>query len=578
MKNRTALSLAISLVMACPTALQALGLGELHSSSQLNQPLRAKIDLLSTSASQANKLKVRLASADVFRRVGIDRPAYLDNLRFTPTVSNGKPIIRVTSNTPISEPFLNFLLEVSWPQGQLLKEYTVLLDPPVLLQSGNVTADNSASVRAEPRPATRANQRQVAEQQRLEQQRQQQIRIQQQQRQRQQQAVTVEQRRARAQQELFEAQARSVLNERTSIASTTTVRKRATPTHSRSKYRVRRGDTMLKVATKLRYRGVSTSQMMIALFRANPHAFSNGNVNNLKSGVLLSRPSKNSVNQITSNESKQLILQHFAQWKKYRSGVANNTVAQKNIKASSRRSEPVQPKRSTDNNDQASLKVAGRTGAKPIDQAAEQQATGALQQKVFLAQEALASSRSENAELTSRVSRLEAIIRKKDRLINLKNDRLAKLQLQLSGASQVTEPEDLVNQVANEADQASNRIIRTEEEPSGNIANDLAKNTLKTEPEKVSSPFLNEEEKSGEGILGFLSSPLVASIGGGSLLALLFGWLLMRRSRNSIQDVGASIDDEFFNDELDNDSHDNQLDNYIDDADHKTIVDDSFED
>ncbi|HPQ96159.1 MAG TPA: hypothetical protein PLN94_11290, partial [Thiolinea sp.] len=123
--KKQALSLAVVVAGAYPVVSNALSLGDIESNSNLNQPLRAKIQLLSASPQEANQLQVRIAPQSVFNRVGIERPRYLDNLRFTSLVENGKPVILITSDTPITEPFVNFLVEVSWPQGQLLKEYTV---------------------------------------------------------------------------------------------------------------------------------------------------------------------------------------------------------------------------------------------------------------------------------------------------------------------------------------------------------------------------------------------------------------------------------------------------------------------
>ena len=90
-------------------------------------------------------------------------------------MENGKPVILVSSSQPVKEPFINFLLEVSWPKGQLLKEYTVLLDPPVLMQPGTSIASNTVGVRPDPSQRTQAQTQQqaaAAQQQRQQQQRQ----------------------------------------------------------------------------------------------------------------------------------------------------------------------------------------------------------------------------------------------------------------------------------------------------------------------------------------------------------------------------------------------------------------------
>ena len=117
--KKQALSIAVMIAGAYPAASNALSLGDIESNSNLNQPLRAKIELLAAGVQDAKQLQVRLAPASVFNRVGIERPAFLDSLRFSTSVQNGKPVILVSSDRPITEPFVNFLLEVSWPQGQL---------------------------------------------------------------------------------------------------------------------------------------------------------------------------------------------------------------------------------------------------------------------------------------------------------------------------------------------------------------------------------------------------------------------------------------------------------------------------
>ena len=110
----------------------AVGLGEISTYSALNQPLNAQIEMVSTSPDEVGGITVKLAPESVFEQVGITRSPVLNHLRFKPAVVNGTPVIKVSSDRPIQEPFVNFIVEVSWPKGKLLREYTVLLDPPVL--------------------------------------------------------------------------------------------------------------------------------------------------------------------------------------------------------------------------------------------------------------------------------------------------------------------------------------------------------------------------------------------------------------------------------------------------------------
>ena len=108
----------------------ALGLGEITLHSALNQPLRADIALLDATGLEENELSVSLATADEFSRAGVDRVVFLNNLRFTPILRGSRRLIQVTSSKPVSEPFLNFLVQLNRPNGRLLREYTVLIDPP----------------------------------------------------------------------------------------------------------------------------------------------------------------------------------------------------------------------------------------------------------------------------------------------------------------------------------------------------------------------------------------------------------------------------------------------------------------
>ncbi|WP_433739324.1 type IV pilus assembly protein FimV [Pseudomonas putida] len=108
----------------------ALGLGEITLHSALNQPLRADIALLDVAGLEEGELSVSLASADEFSRAGVERVFFLNDLKFTPVLRGNRNLIQVTSTKPVNEPFLNFLVQLNQPNGRLLREYTVLIDPP----------------------------------------------------------------------------------------------------------------------------------------------------------------------------------------------------------------------------------------------------------------------------------------------------------------------------------------------------------------------------------------------------------------------------------------------------------------
>ena len=129
----------------------ALGLGEITLHSALNQPLRADIALVDVAGISEGDLSASLASPDDFSRAGVERVFFLNNLRFTPFLRGERSFIRVTSSKPVEEPFLNFLVQLNQPNGRLLREYTVLLDPPG--SPGIVPERDEPSTAAQPAPS-----------------------------------------------------------------------------------------------------------------------------------------------------------------------------------------------------------------------------------------------------------------------------------------------------------------------------------------------------------------------------------------------------------------------------------------
>ena len=123
----------------------ALGLGEIQVNSTLNQQLDARIDLISATPEDADVMIVKLASREEFIKANLDRPQQLSSLRFKALVEGGRVYIKVMSPKPVIEPSLNFLLEVDWPQGHLVRQYTILLDPPASMRK-------KAKQKAEPAP------------------------------------------------------------------------------------------------------------------------------------------------------------------------------------------------------------------------------------------------------------------------------------------------------------------------------------------------------------------------------------------------------------------------------------------
>jgi pilus assembly protein FimV len=125
-------SRAVALLLALPSAAFALGLGDVHLLSPLNAPLNAEIELIDVAPDEVSTVQAQLASRDTFARYGLDWPAYLGGVQVrTERTADGRQIIHLKSTDPISEPFVTLLVEVNWSHGHLVREYTMLLDPPV---------------------------------------------------------------------------------------------------------------------------------------------------------------------------------------------------------------------------------------------------------------------------------------------------------------------------------------------------------------------------------------------------------------------------------------------------------------
>src|SRR6202043_382314 len=132
-----------------PSLSWALGLGEIHLNSALNEPMNAEIDLIAAAPDELTALRAPLASREAFTRYGIDKPPFLATVTFkVGKAKDGRDVLWARSTDSIPEPFVTFLVEVNWARGRLMREYTVLLDPPVYTPGER--ASSAAPVTAPP--------------------------------------------------------------------------------------------------------------------------------------------------------------------------------------------------------------------------------------------------------------------------------------------------------------------------------------------------------------------------------------------------------------------------------------------
>src|SRR5947207_15149429 len=138
---------ALALLLALPSAALALGLGDIRLLSPLNAPLDAEVELVDVAPDEANTVQAQLASREIFARYGLDWPAYLAGVQVRSVrTPDGRQMLKLRSTEAISEPFITLLLEVNWSRGHLVREYTMLLDPPVYTPGGPSVVSAPVSV------------------------------------------------------------------------------------------------------------------------------------------------------------------------------------------------------------------------------------------------------------------------------------------------------------------------------------------------------------------------------------------------------------------------------------------------
>jgi len=293
------LTAAVASAMVLLSSAHAAGLGKLTVLSALGQPLRAEIELTSVSPEEAAGLAAKLASPDAFRTANIEFNPALLSLRFNVEQRGARQFIRVTSSQPLNEPFVDLLLELSWNNGRLVREYTFLLDPAELrnTQSAQVAPLDNRAPAARPRAD----------------------------------ASTPAQANAQSGAQSSETAQEPAERGRRSRAAADEGDAVRTPNASR--YRVKPGDSLSRIAGQLKPADVSLDMMLVALYRANPDAFAGNNMNRLKSGRILSVPGSDAVHAIGEDDAHGTVVAHAADFNAYRNKLAGQVGASEPVKA-----------------------------------------------------------------------------------------------------------------------------------------------------------------------------------------------------------------------------------------------------
>ncbi|HEV7358055.1 MAG TPA: FimV/HubP family polar landmark protein, partial [Steroidobacteraceae bacterium] len=294
--------------LLCPTLSWALGLGEIHLNSALNEPMNAEIDLIAAGPDELGALRAALAPKDAFTRYGIDKPPFLSTLTFKVGKSkDGRDVLLVRSTESIPEPFVTFLVEVNWARGRLMREYTVLLDPPVYTpgerasSAAPVAAATTTAPAAAAPPRTRAAPAAASP------------------------APTPDAsataptppktRSSRAGRPASRASsAGNAATSPTASSGPSPSGETAAPAGDGT-YRVAQGDTLTKIARSLHAASRNDmDQTMIAMYRANPDAFG-GNINILRRGSVLRVPGGDEIAAMNQSEATSEVHRQMEAWR-----------------------------------------------------------------------------------------------------------------------------------------------------------------------------------------------------------------------------------------------------------------------
>lgn len=456
-KRRVSLSVMAAIGMFAPINLYAFGLGPITLHSALNQPFDAEIEVTSLRESEKGNLEVRLASVADFERASLDRNFLLTQFDFEVIERGDGAIVRITTNAPVREPFLDFLLSASAGEGRLIRSYTVLLDPPTEIYQRRTQTSPATSSSSPTEAAPTSAQPQT----------------------------------------------------RSAPASAQTP-------YDGSSYRVQRNDTLWKIAQRVRASDtVSLQQMMLALFEENPQAFQNNNMNSLMADALLTVPNSARATQTNQREAISQINQQIAAWEQRQLSTSpaittepEEEVTQATPEYQTETSVPADVDTSLAEADLATelaeqvaedasrLKLV--TADESGDQSADPMMVGdpeiqKLSEQLTLAQETIESQTQENIDFKSRMDAMESQLETMRRLLSLKDADMARLQQIIEQQdSDITDVEALAI-IAGEGDYEAEGVF--DAETSAQQALDADVLSIQMDSPEAAEPALSDAEQ-----------------------------------------------------------------------------------
>jgi len=486
-KNLFNALLIAGLLVAAPLTVDAAGLGKLKVISALGQPLRAEIDLISVPKDEIDLITARIATPDAYKQARIERQEGLTNVRFSVAKRpNGEPYLQITSIQAFNEPFLDLLIQLDWPSGRLLREYTILLDPPGFQEKPVAPAVSAPVAKAEPavkpapapvaeKPVVKAEPIPVAppaEPAKVEKKAKLEKPVK---------PEPVQAEKVAPEKKVAEKAKgkKSVKPEPIIKAEPTPPPRQLTPAEQtfprfegdrelppvgepavvqavpiapapvaaakpvRQEHSVKKGDSLSKIAREMKPEGYSLEQMMVALYESNKNAFDDNNMNRLKSGQILRAPEKAQLDSTGQSAAAKEIKAHAADWNAYRQKLAGAVAEQQpakeeakpeaagkiTAKAEDKVAKPQEPAKDVLKLSKGETADKGK-GAGVAGKGVGAAETRALQEKLTAAQDDAVAKEKALKEASSRVADLEKNVKEMQTLLELKNKQMAELEKQ----------------------------------------------------------------------------------------------------------------------------------------------------
>ena len=360
--KQIAAAAAMMAIIGTMTPASALSLGRLSVQSALGETLKADIDVTSLTPDEAANLRVKVAPPDAYRIAGVDYNPVLPSTSVTlQRRADGTPFLRITSDRPVQEPFVDVILELSWSSGRLLREYTLLFDPPSTAKVPAPTTPAAIAAAPAPARASRAEPAQAPAMAAADA------------------ASRAEARRAAAASAAADAASKAAARRAAAPAPTPSPAPSSdsAQTAEGSQYTVRPGDTLSGIATKLQVSGVSLDQMLVGLYQGNSQAFAGNNMNRLRAGAVLNVPSQDKLASIDERQARRTILAQSANFNAYRQRLASAVPEQTRAPESSRKASGdvkagVEVRTGTENQPKDALKIVPGAPAKSAAAAADE--------------------------------------------------------------------------------------------------------------------------------------------------------------------------------------------------------------